>query len=68
MMNWMSLRLKGYWAVFVPPLQYLPGRRSKKKATQVRLLIEIFIEVVPWAAVSKDWITLTGGGHTLVEG
>ena len=67
MMNRMSLGLKGYWVVSVPPLQYLPGRRSKKKATQVRLLIEIFIEVVPWAEVSKDWMTLTGRGHTLVE-
>ena len=68
MTNCMSLRLKGYWAVLLSPLQYLPGRRSKKKATQVRLLIEIFIEVVPLAEVSKDWMTLTGRGHTLVEG
>ena len=68
MMTCMSLGLKGYWAVLLSPLQYLPVRRSKKKATQVRLLIEIFIEVVPWAAVSKAWMTLTGRGHTLVEG
>ena len=64
----MSLVLKGYWAVLVLPLQYLPGRRSKKNSTQVRLLVEIFIEVVPWAAVSKAWMTLTGRGRNLVEG
>ena len=68
MMTCMYLGLKGYWAVLVLSLQYLPGRRSKKKATQVRSLIGIFIEVVPWAAVSKDWMILIGRGHTLVEG
>ena len=54
--------------MLVPPLQYLPGRRIKKKATKVRSLIEIFIEVVPWAVVSKDRMTLTGRGKTIVEG
>ena len=66
MKNWMSLRLKGCWAVLVPSLQYLPGRRSKKKATQVRSLIVIFLEVVPCAEVSKAWMTLIGRGCTLV--
>ena len=64
----MSLRLKGYWLVLVLPLQYLPGQRRKKKATQVKSLIEIFIEVVPWAAVSKACMTLRGRVRTLVEG
>ena len=44
MNNWMSLILKGCWAVLVLPLQYSPGRRRKKKATQVRSLIVIFLE------------------------
>ena len=66
--NWMSLILKGCWAVLVPPLQYLPGRRRKKKANQVRSLILIFLEVVPWVVVSKDWMTLTRGGRNLAEG
>ena len=64
----MSLRLKGFWAVAVPPLQYLPERRRKKKVTQVRSLIEIFLEVFPWAAVSKAWMALRGRVRTLVEG
>ena len=68
MKNRMSLRLKGCWEVLVPPLQHLNGRRRKKKATQVRLLIAIFLEVVPWAAVYKACMTLTGRGRTLVEG
>ena len=68
MNNWMSLILKGCWAVLVPPLQYPPGRRRRKKANQVRSLIVIFLEVVPWAVVSKYWMTLTGRGRTLVEG
>ena len=68
MNNWMSLILKGCWAVLVLPLQYSPGRRRKKKATQVRSLIVIFLEVVPWTAVSKAWMILTGRYHTLVGG
>ena len=68
MNNWISLILKGCWAVLVPPLNYLHVKRSKKKATQVRLTIAIFIEVVPWAEVYKDWMTLIGRGCTLVEG
>ena len=52
----------------VPPLQYSPGWRSKKKATGMKLLIAIFLEVVTWAAVSKAWITLTRRGRTLTEG
>ena len=62
----MSLRLKGCWEVVVPPLQYLPGRRRKKKATQVRLMIVMFLEVVPWAEVSKAWMDLIGRVRTLV--
>ena len=58
--------MKGCWAVSVPPLQYSPEWRKKKKATQVKFLMAIFLEVVPLAAVSKVWITLTGRGRTLV--
>ena len=58
--------LKGFWAVLVPPLQYLPGRRRKKEATQVRLLIVMFLVVVTWATVSKNWIMMTGRGHAMV--
>ena len=68
MKNWTSLSLKGCWAVSVLPLQYLPGQRIKKKANQVRLLMVIFLGVVSWAVVSKDWITLTGRVGTLVGG
>ena len=68
MNNWMSLILKGCWVVLVLPLQYSPGRRRKKKATQVRSLISIFLEVVPWTAVSKAWMNLTGRGRNLVGG
>ena len=68
MNNWMSLILKGCWVVLVLPLQYSPGRRRKKKATQVRSLISIFLEVVPLVAVSKAWMNLTGRGHNLVGG
>ena len=64
----MFLRLKGCWEVSVPPLHYLPGRRRKKKATQVRSLIAIFLKVVPWTAVSKAWVDLRGRVRTLVEG
>ena len=35
MNNWTSLSLKGCWEVSVPPLQYLHGQRTKKKAIQV---------------------------------
>ena len=52
----------------VPPLQYSPGRRRKKKATQVRSLIAIFLEVVPWAVVSKAWMNMIGRGHNIVGG
>ena len=45
-----------------------PGRRRKKKATQVRLLMEIFLCVVPWEAVSTAWIMLTRRGRTIVGG
>ena len=62
MNNWTSLRLKGCWTVLVPSLQYLPGWRRKNKATQVRSMILMFLAVVPWVAVSKAWISLTGGG------
>ena len=50
------------------PLQYSPGRRRKNKATQVRLLTVMLLGVVPWATVSKDWITLTRRGLNLVGG
>ena len=53
--------------VLVPPLQYSPGWRRKKKAIQVRSLIAIFLEVVPRAVVPKAWMTLTARGLTLVE-
>ena len=65
---WMPLILKGFWAVSVPPLHYLPGQKSKNKATQVRSLIEIFLDVFPWAAVSKDWMAVRRRVRTLVEG
>ena len=52
MSNWMFLILKRYWAVLVLPLQYSHGRRINNKAAHVRLLIVIFLEVVPWTAVS----------------
>ena len=52
----------------VTPLKYSPGRRRKKKATQVRSLMEIFLGVVPWVAFPRAWITLTGRVCTLVEG
>ena len=55
------------WAVSVPTLQYSPGRRRNKKATQLRLLKAIFLEVVPWVAVSKSWMMLTGKVRTLVD-
>ena len=65
MKNWMSLSLSGWWVVYVPPLQYSPGQREKKKATQVRFPMAMFLGVVPQEAVSKAWITLTGRGRTL---
>ena len=60
--------MKGCWAVLVLPFQYLPGLVRKNKATEVRLLIAMFLAVVPWVMVSKAWIILTGKGHTLVGG
>ena len=51
--NHTSLGKKGWWAVSLPPLQYYLGQSSKKKATQVRSLIAMFLGVVHWAAVSK---------------
>ena len=68
MKNYISLILKGCWAVSVPPLQYSPGRRSKKKETQVRSLMMMFLVVVHWAAVLKSCITLTRRGRTLFGG
>ena len=67
MENCAPLSLKGCWALLVLPLKYLPRRRRKKKATQVRSLMAIFLGVVPWEAVSKAWITLIGSGRTLVD-
>ena len=64
MKNQTSLRRKGWRELSVPPLQYYLVQRSKKKATQVRSLVEIFLGVVPWASVSKAWMTLTGRGLT----
>ena len=40
-------------AVFVPTLQYSWVSRRKKKATQMRLLMAMFLGMVPWAEVSK---------------
>ena len=68
MKNWMTLSLKRCWEVSVAPLYYSPGTRRKKKETQMRFLITIFICVVTWASVSKAWITLIGRGRTLVGG
>ena len=48
--------------VSVMPLHYSPGNRRKKKATQVRSLIAISVAVVPWSAMSKAWMMLTGRG------
>ena len=67
MNNWTSLSLKGCWEVTVPPLQYLSGCRRKKNATQVRSMIAIFLAVIPWEAVSKSWMTLTGRGPIFVQ-
>ena len=66
MNNWMSLILNGWWAVLVPPLQHSLGCRTKNKATEVSLLMEMFLGMVPWAAMSMAWMTLTGVIHTLV--
>ena len=66
--NWTSLSLKGCWVVLVPPLHYSPDRMRKKKATQMRSLMAIFLAVVPWAVVSKAWIQLKGRGRTIVGG
>ena len=57
MKNWMSLNLNGWWAVLVPPLQYSLGWRTNNKAARVRLLMEIFIGMVPLVAVSMAWMT-----------
>ena len=37
--NWMSFRVKGVVTVLVPPAQYSPSWRRKKKAIQARSTI-----------------------------
>ena len=68
MKNWKSLSLKGCWVVSVLPLQYSPDRMRKKKATQVILLMVMFLAVVPLETVYKACIKPAGRGHTLVGG
>ena len=63
---WASLSHNRWWEVSVPPLQYSLVRRSNNKATRVRSLMEMFLGLVPWEAVYKLCMVLTGIGRTLV--
>ena len=62
------LEPEGVLGVDVIALAVFAWPEKVKKATQVRLLMAVFIGVVPWAAVSKAWIMLTRMGRTLFRG
>ena len=68
MKNWMSRRVKGMKTVSVPPAQYFPGRRRKKKKIQERSAIALPLGELPWAIESIQWRMETGRGHTLPGG
>ena len=63
--NCMSRRLKGAVTVSVPPTQYSPGRRKKKKVTQARSAIAWSCEDPLLAAESMQWWIETGRGRIL---
>ena len=68
MNNCTYLSRKLWWVVSVPQRQYSPSWRRKKKAIQVRSIMEMFLCVVPWETVSKAWVLLTVRGKTHAGG
>ena len=59
MNNYTSQSRKGWWGVYVPPMQYFTGRMSNSNDTQLMLLIAMFWCVVPWLVLSKTCIMFT---------
>ena len=53
--NWMSRMVKGVETMSVPPAQYSPGQRRKKKSIQVRSEIALPLGKVPWEIDSMQW-------------
>ena len=68
MKNWMLRRVKGVENVSIPPAQYSPGRRRKKKAIQSRSAIALPLGELPWAIESMPWRMETWRGSTLPGG
>ena len=58
--NWISRSVKGMETVSVPPAQYLPGQRRKKKAIQERSAIDFPLVKLPWEIESMQWRMETG--------
>ena len=65
---WMSRRIKRVETVSVPPAQYLPGRRRKKKAMQARSEFDFSLGKPLWEIESMQWGMDTGIGRTLPGG
>ena len=63
--NWMSRRVKGVETVSVPPAQYSPGQRRKKKEIKASSAIAFPLGDPPWVIESMQWRMETGRGHTL---
>ena len=52
----------------VPPVQYSPGQRRKKKAIQARSAIYLPLGELPWAIESMQWRMETGRGSNITGG
>ena len=63
--SWMSHKLIAVVTVLVPPEQYSPGHRRKKKAIQARYEIAWSLGEPLLAAESMQWRMETGRGQTL---
>ena len=59
-----------YWGGggIVTPFKYSPRRRNKKKFSQVRLMITIYLGVPCWEEDYKAWRTVMGIGRIYLEG
>ena len=64
----MSGRVKGMETVSIPPTQYSPGRRRKKKSIQDRSMITLPIGELPWEIESMQCRMETGRGRNILGG
>ena len=62
--NWILQMVKGVETVSVPPAQYSPGWRRKRKAIQARSAIALPLGELPWAMESIKWRMETRRGRT----